>query len=226
MGLPAEEVAQVEVAALLHDVGKTLLPSALLNKAEFALTAPERESLKRHPMAGETLVRMVPGMDQAARLVRHHHERFYGGGFPERLKGKEIPTGSRIIAVADAYDNALNAKSGYQSNLPDKVFQQMQTRSPGEFDPEVLEALGLFLREGDRIVQETSEIEIKDQDLRTGMRLSRDIRNAKGVLLVPAGTVATEPIIATLLDYAEANRSTESIYIFRSQDEPQSQAKT
>lgn len=215
MGLTESEVGQVEVAALLHDVGKIMLPAAMVNKAEHSLTGPERDGLRRHPLAGEALVRMVPGMETAARLVRHHHERFYGGGFPDRLKGAEIPLGSRIIAAADAYDNTLNIRTGYQSNQPERVFQQMQARTPGEFDPEVLEALGLYLREGDRIVRDASEIEIKDGDLRAGMKLSRDIRNVKGVLLVAARTVITSEILTTLLDYPESGRSLEGIHIFR-----------
>ncbi|MDB5051253.1 MAG: response regulator receiver modulated metal dependent phosphohydrolase [Fibrobacteres bacterium] len=223
MGLSREEAVQVEVAALLHDVGKTMLPSEVLNKAEHALKPEERERLKRHPVMGEALVRMVPNMETAARLVRHHHERFYGGGFPDRLKGQEIPLGSRIIAVADAYDNALNIRSEYQANLPERIFQQMVARSPGEFDPEVLEALGLFLREGDRIAQEASELEIKDRDLKAGMRLSRDVRNTQGVLLIPAGTVVTEEIVRTLQDYPEASRSLDGIHIFRNQGEPKPQ---
>jgi response regulator RpfG family c-di-GMP phosphodiesterase len=225
MELSTEEVGQIEVAALLHDVGKTVLPTEVLNKAEHALKADEREALKRHPLMGETLVRMVPNMESAARMVRHHHERFYGGGYPDRLKGADIPVGSRIIAVADAYDNALNLRSGYQSNLPERIFQQMQSRTPGEFDPAALEALGIFLREGDRIKEETSEIEIKDRDLRTGMMLSRDIRNARGILLVAARTVITDRIVATLMDYSGADRSMEGIFIFRNNKEPEPQAK-
>jgi response regulator RpfG family c-di-GMP phosphodiesterase len=225
MGLPGEEIGQVEVAALLHDVGKTMMPPALVNKAEYALKADEREGLKRHPIAGEALVRMVPNMDAAARMVRHHHERFYGGGFPDRLKGKEIPLGSRIIAVADAYDNALNIRTGYQSNQPERIFELMRARAPAEFDPEALEALGLYLREGDRIAQEAAEIEIKDVDLRGGMRISRDIRNLRGVLLAPAGTILTDAVIATLRDYAEADRSMEGVYIFRNGSGPGPQAK-
>lgn len=215
LGLPEEEIGQVEVAALLHDVGKTALPAAVLEKAAHALKSEEKAILMRHPLLGEALVRMVPNMDAAARMVRHHHERFYGGGFPDRLKGQEIPLGSRIIAVADAYDNALNARSGYQSNLPERVLKQIQARSPSEFDPEVLQAMGRFLREGDRIQLEVEEIEIKDSDLRAGMKLSRDIRNAKGVLLVPAGSIITAKTIGVLLAYPEANRSLEGVFIYR-----------
>jgi putative nucleotidyltransferase with HDIG domain len=225
LGLTEVEAGQVEVGALLHDVGKIMLPAAMVTKPEHALTGPERDSLRRHPLAGEALVRMVPGIEAAARMVRHHHERFYGGGFPDRLKGDEIPLGSRIIAVADAYDNTLNIRTGYQANLPDRVFQQMQARTPGEFDPQVLEALGLYLQEGDRIVRDASEIEIKDGDLRVGMRLSRDIRNIKGVLLVAARTVITSEILATFLDYPESGRSLEGIHIFRKDVEPLPQGK-
>jgi response regulator RpfG family c-di-GMP phosphodiesterase len=221
LGLSEGEAGQVEVAALLHDVGKIMMPAALVNKPEHALTGPERDGLRRHPNAGEALVRMVPGMESAARMVRHHHERFYGGGFPDRLKGAEIPLGSRIIAVADAYDNILNIRTGYQSNQPERVFQQMQARTPGEFDPEVLEALGLFLKDGDRIALDASEVEIKDADLQAGMRLSRDVRNAKGILLVAARTVITGEIRATLLEYPESGRSLEGIHIFRNDNEPQ-----
>jgi hypothetical protein len=75
--------------------------------------------------------------------------------------------------------------------------------------------MGRFLREGDRIQLEVEEIEIKDSDLRAGMKLSRDIRNAKGVLLVPAGSIITAKTIGVLLAYPEANRSLEGVFIYR-----------
>ncbi len=209
------EILQVEVAGLLHDIGETVLPAEILNKEEHALTADERERLRRHPLLGATIVHMVPNMERAARMVRHHHERFYGGGFPDRLKGDDIPLGARILAVADAYDECLNTRAAFRQASPAKVLEQLRKRCPTEFDPEVVEALEQSVRDGDRFREDTEEVEVRVQDLRAGMRVSRDIRDLRGNLLVSACSTLTEELLKTLQDYPETSRCFEGIFIYR-----------
>lgn len=214
LGLPKEDIIQVEVAALLHDAGKMAIPAETLRKPEAALDPQERDLMRRHPTMGETLVRMVPNMEKAARLVRHHHELFEGGGFPDKLKGEDIPIGSRIIAVVDAYDNALNIRSIYESASPERAYKEVRSLARKELDPKVLDALGSFL-EASKASADEGEVEVELKDLRTGMVLSREIRNARGVLLVQARAMLTADLLKTLRDYPEGSLGGEGVFIFR-----------
>jgi len=112
MGLPGEQVARIRTAAAIHDVGKISTPIEILEKPA-SLTEEEYEEVKRHVAHG---ARMVAGLDdpELTRIVRHHHERIDGGGYPDGLAGEEIPLGARIVAVADTFD-ALTSDRPYRA---------------------------------------------------------------------------------------------------------------
>src|ERR1700751_3034976 len=103
LGLDEGAQKDVEIAALLHDVGKVGIPDAILNKPA-KLTSEEYALMKKHPEYGWAVLRQIPGMEHASLLILHHHESFDGKGYPAGLKGTEIPTGSRIVSVIDAFD--------------------------------------------------------------------------------------------------------------------------
>src|SRR5213078_4881656 len=102
MGLPEEEQRLVHLCGLVHDIGKVGLAPGLLEKAG-ALTLDERRQMEQHPVIGERILSKVEDYSDIARIVRHHHERVDGLGYPDNLAGDEIPLLSQIIAVADAY---------------------------------------------------------------------------------------------------------------------------
>ena len=102
MGLPRETVAKIRAAADVHDVGKLYVPAEILNKPD-RLTEAEFEVVKRHPEDGAEMVSGL-GDPELTAIVRHHHERLDGGGYPSGLRGEEIPLGARIVAVADTFD--------------------------------------------------------------------------------------------------------------------------
>lgn len=116
LGLGPGELEALELAAMLHDVGKISVPEAILNKPG-RLDAGEWECMRRHPVCSEEIVRRVHPLGEVARVVRHHHERVDGAGYPDRLRGSEIPFLSRLIAVVDAYD-AMTADRCYRPALP------------------------------------------------------------------------------------------------------------
>ena len=110
MHLSPTEVATVRTAAALHDIGKILTPPEILNKAG-ALTEQEFEVVKRHPVDGADMLAGIGDADVTA-MVRHHHERLDGAGYPDGLVGEQIPLGARIIAVADTFD-AMTSQRAY-----------------------------------------------------------------------------------------------------------------
>jgi diguanylate cyclase (GGDEF)-like protein/putative nucleotidyltransferase with HDIG domain len=140
LGCNAVEVERVRSAALLHDIGKVAIPDEILHKAG-PLSDEEWLLMKQHPVIGERILRVLPGLGAVARMVRHEHERWDGGGYPDGLAGQEIPFGSRVIIVADTY-HAITSDRPYRAAQPHDVAVEELTRCAGtQFDPEVTAAL-------------------------------------------------------------------------------------
>ena len=139
LGLPAEQRREVEYGALLHDVGKLSIPDAILLKPG-PLTSEERRVMETHAAKGESILSKVPGLAAVGNLVRHHHERFDGAGYPDGLAGEAIPVGARIIAVADAYD-AMTTDRPYRAALSHTAALTELRRVQGaQFDPALVAA--------------------------------------------------------------------------------------
>ena len=149
LGLEAGRLTRLRLAGLLHDVGKIGVPDAILNKPA-KLTDDEYEHMKRHALLGYDIVQAAD-MELEARWVRHHHERFDGGGYPDGLAGEEIPLESRVILVADAFE-AMTSDRPYRL-APGQSFavRELGRHAGTQFDPSVVEALTRVLaRAGDR----------------------------------------------------------------------------
>jgi diguanylate cyclase (GGDEF)-like protein len=144
LALDAEEIRRIRIAALLHDIGKVGVPDAILNKPG-PLDEAEWEIMRQHPAIGERILRAIPGMGVIARIVRHEHERFDGGGYPDRLAGNEIPIGARIILACDAY-HAMTSDRPYRRAMPHTdAMKELSDNAGSQFDPAVIEALVGYL---------------------------------------------------------------------------------
>jgi response regulator RpfG family c-di-GMP phosphodiesterase/signal transduction histidine kinase len=138
MGFEERELRDLELASVLHDVGKIALPERILNK-KSKLTDEEMSQIRNHPVIGETILMPVVELRQITKLVRHHHERYDGSGYPDKLKGQEIPVGARIMAVADTYD-AITSDRPYRNGESQAFAVKEIIRCSGsQFDPEVIE---------------------------------------------------------------------------------------
>jgi hypothetical protein len=136
--LSDEEVKRVRTAAAMHDVGKLRVPPALLSKPD-RLTEEEFEAVKRHATEGAEMVAGL-GDDELTAIVRHHHERFDGTGYPDGLGGPDIPLGARIVAVADTFD-AITSIRPYRSAAPHKqAIDHLLNASGTQLDPAVVRA--------------------------------------------------------------------------------------
>jgi diguanylate cyclase (GGDEF)-like protein len=139
LGEPEHEVWRVRLAAQLHDIGKTAIPAAILDKPG-PLDEREWEFMRRHPLIGERIVLAAPALVGTAPLIRSSHERVDGGGYPDRLTGEEIPLGSRIIAVCDAFD-AMTSDRGYRRSIGvAAALQELERHAGTQFDPAVVAA--------------------------------------------------------------------------------------
>ena len=136
--LSGTELRELALAAMLHDVGKIHTPDAILTKPA-TLTTAEYEVIKLHPVHGEEMLASEPSLARAARIVRHHHERMDGRGYPDGLAGQEIPLASRIIAACDALD-AMTHDRQYRTAMPIKLaFAILREHAGSQWDPAVVE---------------------------------------------------------------------------------------
>src|SRR5205807_3069158 len=138
LGLQDSCLRDVEAAAILHDIGKIGVPDAILNKPG-KLTAEERQIINKHPEYGWAIQRLIPGLEQVSLFTLHHHENFDGSGYPGGLRGSEIPIGSRIVTVIDAFD-AMISNRPYRQGLPvEEAIRRLVKDSVTQFDPEVVQ---------------------------------------------------------------------------------------
>jgi response regulator RpfG family c-di-GMP phosphodiesterase len=165
MGLSGEHIAQLDLAGQLHDIGKIGIPDEILRKPG-PLSPEEYEIVKSHPARSYRILRPLfefkgsldeitmnengRAKEETLDIILHHHERFDGEGYPDGLKGEDIPLGARILAVADAYE-AMTSKRAYRAPLaPDKAIREIQREAGIQFDPEVVENfLGIY--KGERL---------------------------------------------------------------------------
>jgi HD-GYP domain-containing protein (c-di-GMP phosphodiesterase class II) len=147
MGLSLAESTEIEFAFLLHDIGKLAVPDAILYKPG-PLTSAERAQMERHPVVGAELLFSIEFLSGAAEVVRHHHERWDGSGYPDGLTGDEIPPAARVFAVADVLD-ALTTDRPYRAASDLRTAREMIIASSGRhFDPDVIAAFeAIELRE-------------------------------------------------------------------------------
>ena len=135
VGWSEEEIEMLEIAAILHDVGKVSVPDRVLRKLE-PLTAEDWQEIKHHPVAGAEIVARIKGLDDLVPWIRHTRENWDGSGYPEGLKGDDIPLAARLLHVASAFD-AMTTDRPYRRALSqEEAVEELHLHSGGQFDPE------------------------------------------------------------------------------------------
>jgi response regulator RpfG family c-di-GMP phosphodiesterase len=191
---PVEEVRQIQVAAMIHDIGLLSLPESLSRRSPAELTATGRVQYQRHAEFGQKLLSKVERLVDMGLWIRHHHERYDGTGYPDRLAGAAIPIASRILALAAGYLDAALA--------PPIVNQWLQQQyQVGAFDPDLLELLEYELR-GDRMPVKQRRIAVTD--LKPGLVLAHDMVATSGAIVVTAGQALTPHAIERVQRFVAA----------------------
>jgi diguanylate cyclase (GGDEF)-like protein len=138
LGLSPDEVSRVSTAARLHDIGKIGIPDEVLNK-KAKLSRENWETIKAHPRLGTNIVSNIPQLIGCADTILHHHERWDGGGYPEGLKGEQIPLESRILAIADSFEAMSSARPYRPALSREDVLEELRKGAGSQFDPNLVE---------------------------------------------------------------------------------------
>jgi putative nucleotidyltransferase with HDIG domain len=147
MEWPPDRQHRLEIAALLHDVGKLGVEAFILAKPA---TLDEREmaAVRYHPLLGVRILESVQQLADIIPFIRHHHERFDGGGYPDGLRGEDIPPEARILSVADAYEAITSHRPYRRARTPREALEEIRKGAGSQFDPQVVEAFEAAFTDG------------------------------------------------------------------------------
>jgi putative two-component system response regulator len=206
MNLPAEDVAKIRLAGLLHDVGTLGAIRGSSEKLESEMTSNELKEFHVHPVRGQELFKTLEDLQDVGLMVRGHHEAYDGSGFPDTLKGDDIPLGARLIAIADVIEHAASSVLGER----DEYALMVARRYAGtRLDPRVISYFTMITRimyfERDKSGS-IGEVEVPANDLISGMQLSRDLSSEAGVLLLQKGDKLDSSAIALIRSNSRMNK--------------------
>ena len=211
MRMDEGELNNIELAGLLHDIGKIGLPDEVLSKDSGSLSAGERRLLHQHPIIGQAALQVVDDLETFGVLVRHHHELWNGMGYPDRLRGEGIPIGSRIIAMADAFDNLRKQGSVKPADF---IRYQLSLGANAAFDPNVILALKDIVEEWTAGAHPV-EVVVHVRELREGMVLAEDICTSTGILLIPKGETLKKSYLERLVLYERQKLIRSTVHVYK-----------
>jgi response regulator RpfG family c-di-GMP phosphodiesterase len=213
MGLSEGEVQDVFLAGLLHDIGKIGLSDKLLSRPSLTLAGQDRLDFAKHTINGEASLMALEQLHEAAKLIRSHHERFDGMGYPDGLKGSEIPLGARILAVVNDYDAAQIGTLGEKSLSATEALSMLIANRERRYDPAVVDAMSEAVAGPKLKIKRKAEVQTISNELKPGMILARDLYNADTMLLLPKNSVLEERHIEKIREFERANYRPLTIFI-------------
>lgn len=164
LGISSDDMYALRIGGLFHDIGKIGIPDYILTKKD-KLTDEEYEQIKKHPLIGEQILSNATIFSDIIPIVKYHHERFDGNGYPEHLKGEAIPLLARIVSVADAFD-AMASRRPYRNNVEiNKIIEEISKNKNTQFDPAIADALLEIIKNNYPAIEEIQQrYEIHEED--------------------------------------------------------------
>lgn len=220
MGLGAQEVFDIELAALLHEVGQIAIPEEIRNASFKELSIREINMVKEYPALTQRILSPSEELRRAGVLIRHHLEHLDGTGFPDGLKGDSIPLGSRIIGVVNAYDELESRRRFTAEKFPsdktkdDFVFSNLRKHAGRRYQPEIIDKLEEALAGYHKLAKTRALCTVSE--LKAGMALASDIHLRGGKLLVKKGAILSDVHVAKLNALYKMYLLEGDIYIWKS----------
>ena len=210
------DIFDIEVAALLHDLGKIGLKDNVLTAPNTSLyDKGNQEVQEQHAVMGQMSLLGIDGLERAAEMICHHHENYDGTGVPNRLKGEEIPLGSRIIAVVDTYDGLRFRRNANKTYAEDVVCSSLQKLAATRLDPDVLEKFLNFLKGLQTKKAGKDVIRISAGALKENMVIARDIITDSNMLLIARDERVKPSYLEKIRYYVERGLVKDYFYIYR-----------
>lgn len=218
LGLSKEEQETIRTASLLHDIGEIGISERILLNSPESLPHDDFAEYSQHPVRAQLLIDSLEDLRPAGILIRHHHEKFDGSGFPDQLAGDAIPLGARIIAYADLLDRAARQCSG---SVAEQALKWTDIHIGKSLDPFLR---GVFHKLTKYVyfpppafsgATESGERDIKLSDLESGMTLSRSVYSGSGLLLLHSGVVVDATRIESLRRYNELDPFKTELYVLK-----------
>ena len=209
VGAALEE--DVYVAGLLHEVGKIGFPDAMLRKPVSAMASDELALYRRHTLNGEAALLPLGRLQRVARLVRSHHERIDGKGFPDALQGDEVPLGAQILSVASDYYAAQSGRLSLKRHSAAEAHLLILGGAGTRYEADVVEAFKLALQ--DEPTEKPRDRELQAHEVMPGMVLSRDLLSPQGTLLLAAGYVFDARVVRQLREFAGREGAKLNIFV-------------
>lgn len=213
LGLSSSETQDVVVAGLLHDIAKIGLPDHLLSKPFSTLTSEERAEFIKHPAKGAAALMALEQLANSARLIRAHHERFDGLGYPAGLKGAEIPHGARILALVNDYDALQGGRLVPKKLSPDGALDVIVEGRGKRYDPVMVDAFVEMMGKAPQAESYGPEIVVSAAKLEVGMVLTRDLVSREGMLLLARDYVLDDSLIAQIRNFEEVEGRTVELHV-------------
>lgn len=217
LGMDEESISHVHTAGLLHDVGKIGFPDRVRNKSTESLTSQEMSLMRTHSVEGAALLMSLEPLNPVGEMIRSHHEKFDGTGYPDGLKGERIPMGSRIIYTCDYYDSLLNGYLNGMSYSVSRALSTMRSRVEIDFDPIIFDLLVKVVGGDEENLANQDGIPVVSSALEPGMRIVRTLHTSRKVPLIVEGSKLTTQLIEKLKTYEDD--SGEEFTIFIDQDD-------
>lgn len=207
-----EDFPILEAAGLLHDVGMVGIPKEIVSKKRTQMNGDEKKLYMSHPVQGEIILKEIELLKPIAELVRTHHEQFNGRGFPDGLKGEEIPLLARIISAASTYDSLVYKWEVPMEDIPDKLRQQRGY----QLEPALVDYLLEINLENLQKEEEKNYYKVTLDELKEGMVLISNVRMKSGALVFPALTELTNHGIEKLNDYRKLDCIADTVCVYKS----------
>lgn len=211
MGMNNMNVQNVFVAGMLHDIGKIGFPDALLTRPVRTMSPEDLIVYRKHPMDGVSVLMALDELAPVTQLVRHHHERFDGQGFPDGLEGYDIPLGARLLAVANDYDSLQIGTFSALRFKPEEARQALEKDRGKRYDPLVLDALLAVTSASPK--PPMREREVRLSELQPGMVLSREFTRRGGVVLLGIDQVLSAKLIERMQAYESSEGVEMAVFI-------------